>query len=427
MNGVMMADLTPTPKTVEVKKAYQNIAFKLIDKDKGIVEIQNKFFETNLRNFDFEWQLLEEGRIVQKGKTIVDLKPSEINTFELNGYDFPTASLLECSLQIQAKIKATTNWANAGHIVAWEEFNLKEVAHTLSNVSTKDKVSVKEIDKAVIISFKSGKVVFDKELGRIKSFNQDGNSIIDGGMDLAFNRAYIDNDKRLNLRKSWDAIDFQNLLPNVDSFSVVKEKNRAIIQLHKTYQSIGNTKGFKTEEQFIVYGNGLIDIKTSVSYVGKGEPITFPRIGYEVRVNKALNNSSWYGKGPGSSYKDRSTGMQLGVYDATIDEHFVNYARPQENGNKSEIRWGHVFKNDDHGVLFHSNKLLNFSFRKYTTEQLNNATHPYQLKANDFNILNIDFDHGALGNGSCGPIPMEKYYTDICDKSYYLRLHFNNN
>jgi len=116
----------------------------------------------------------------------------------------------------------------------------------------------------------------------------------------------------------------------------------------------------------------------------------------------------------------------MGIYSATIDEHFVNYARPQENGNKSDIRWATFYSDTDNAFSIRGENALNFSFRKYTTAQLNDATHPYQLKANDFNVLNIDFDHGALGNGSCGPIPMEKYFTDICDKEYRMRIDFRN-
>ena len=119
--------------------------------------------------------------------------------------------------------------------------------------------------------------------------------------------------------------------------------------------------------------------------------------------------------------------MQLGIYSANIKEHFVNYARPQENGNKSDVRWAKFYSDNQNGFMVKVEKVLNFSFRNYTTSQLNEATHPFQLKSNPFNILNIDFDHGALGNGSCGPIPMDKYFTDICDKKYSLRIDLRNN
>ncbi|GAB1308881.1 beta-galactosidase LacZ [Urechidicola sp. KH5] len=426
MNGVMMADLTPTPKTVEVKKAYQNIAFKLIDTLNGVVEIKNKFFETNLNSFDIEWQLLEEGQTIQSGEMHSDLIAGSADNFKLRDYNLPASSLLEYTLKLQAKTKSNTDWSAAGHIVAWEEFIVKEAPLELAKINSEEKVKAREKDNSIIITFENGQIVFDKVVGHIKSAKYNGMKVIDGSMDLAFNRAYIDNDKKINLRKTWDAIDFHNLLPTVEHFNMHREKKRVIVEFRKKYLSIGNTKGFATNEQFIINDNGIVEIKTSVSYLGEGAPITFPRIGYELKVNKSFSNSIWYGKGPGSSYKDRNTGMQLGIYKATIDEHFVNYARPQENGNKSEIRWGKIFKDENTGILFKSNKPLNFSFRKYTTKQLNDATHPYQLKANEFNILNIDFDHGALGNGSCGPIPIEKYYTDICDRSYYLRIHLGN-
>jgi len=147
-----------------------------------------------------------------------------------------------------------------------------------------------------------------------------------------------------------------------------------------------------------------------------------PRLGYEIKLSKDITESSWYGKGPGSSYIDRNTAMQMGVYAANVAEHFVNYSRPQENGNKSKVRWLKVNEKNQNGIVFKGENPLNFSFRKYTTQQLNTAMYPFQLKANTFTVLNVDFEQGALGNGSCGPIPMEKYFNSICDKNYSLRI-----
>jgi len=266
---------------------------------------------------------------------------------------------------------------------------------------------------------------FDKNKGEIVQLKKNGSPIIEGGFSLAFARAYIDNDKRPNLRKPWDAIDLHNLISAVEHIDIKKEKRLVFIDVNKKHQSSGHTNGFTTKERFVIHANGIIDISLNVDYLGATVPFTFPRIGYEIKLNNAISESTWYGKGPGSSYKDRNTGMQMGVYSGNIDEHFVNYARPQENGNKSEVRWAKFSNNINKGLKIQSDKPLNFSFRKYTTTQLNEATHPYQLKANSFNVLNVDFDHGALGNGSCGPIPMEKYFTDICNKEYKLRIDFN--
>ncbi|MDT0551849.1 glycoside hydrolase family 2 TIM barrel-domain containing protein [Urechidicola vernalis] len=424
MNGIMMADLTVTPKTIEVKKAYQNIAFKWVDSQKGLVEITNKYFETNLNAFNFEWQLLENGKEVKKGNITVALKAGEKNIFQLKSFEFSRNK--EVVLQIQAKTKSKTAWADAGHVAAWEEFMIEEANLEFEEINSKEKVLVQEKDNMITIEFNNGYLDFDKSLGAITKLIKNGEIVVDGSFDLAFTRAYIDNDKRPETRKTWDAIDLHNLQTTTGDVKSAILDDRIVIYVNKKHQTIGHTNGFTTLEKYTIHGNGVIDIDLNVDYLGERKPFTFPRIGYEIKLNKSISESTWYGKGPGSSYKDRNTGMQMGMYSAAINEHFVNYARPQENGNKSDIRWAHVSDKTGNGLRFKGSTPLNFSFRKYTTSQLNKATHPHQLKANDFNILNIDFDHGALGNGSCGPIPMEKYFNDICDKSYRLRMNFNN-
>jgi len=426
MNGIMMSDLTPTSKSLEVKKAYQNIAFKMIDTTTGTVEIQNKYHNIDLSDFSFEWKLLEEGHVKQSGTFQVNLQSGKKGIFQLTGYNYPSSSMLEYTLQIQAKTTKDYKWSSKGIIVAWEEFVLRPKTFKLSEISNKKRINIKEKDAIHSIAIEEGEVVFDKNKGEITHVTKQGKTLVDGNLSLSFVRAYIDNDKKPQTRKLWDAIDLHNLKSKVISVNIKKEKAFVLIYVEKEYQAKGHTNGFKTSEKYLIQQNGIIDISLNVDYLGKGIPFTFPRIGYELHINRNITESSWYGKGPWSSYKDRNTAMMLGIYKASIEDHFVNYARPQENGNKSDVRWAKFFDTVNKGFSIKGEKALNFSFRKYTTAQLNNATHPYQLKANGFNVLNIDFEHGAIGNGSCGPIPMEKYFTSICNKSYRLQLDFSN-
>jgi len=425
MNGIMMADLTPTPKTTEVKKAYQNIAFKHISDNE--VEIKNKYLFTNLSEFDFTWVLLEDGEEIQNGILNVELDGLSKKVFNLERFNevFDTSS--DYILQIKASTKKDNLWSKAGHIIAWEELVLQKSNIGLAEVLNENKIKLKDSKKDVIkIQFEGGELLFDKTEGEIIKLVKDEEVIIDGAFSLAFTRAYIDNDKKPSMRKTWDAIDLHHLKKEVQSVVVKKEKRRVFIDIIKKYQTAENSNGFLTAERYMIQADGIVDLSLNVDYLGATPPFTFPRIGYEVRLNEKIDQSTWYGKGPGSSYKDRNTGMQTGVYSQSIDQQFVNYARPQENGNKSEVRWAKFNNDANTSFTIIGEKTLNFSFRRYTTAQLIEATHPYELKANVFNVLNIDFDHGALGNGSCGPIPMEKYFTDICNKEYKLRIDLRN-
>jgi len=427
MNGVLTADLTESPKTVEVKKAYQNIAFKLIDKQTGKVEITNKYIETNLAEFAIDWQLLENGKMIRSGIVLAELSALKTGAFTLQDWMVPTKQDTEYVLQLSAKTKLDTQWAKSGHKVAWEEFNMQQVSLKFKEEKSNSKAKIKE-DKngVVLISFIGGALSFDKEKGEVVKVVKGKEILIDGGMKLSFARAYIDNDKKPSIRKPWDAIDLHHLQTRVEEIHISKKNKNVLIHVEKTHQSESKSNGFSTVENYKISGDGLVEVDVTVNYFGQTIPMTLPRLGYEIKLQKDIVESSWYGKGPASSYKDRNTGMQMGVYTANIDAHFVNYARPQENGNKSEVRWAKFYGETSSSFLIKGESPLNFSFRKYTTSQLNNAMYPHQLKANPFTILNIDFEQAALGNGSCGPIPMEKYFTNIFDENYKLRMDFRN-
>lgn len=48
---------------------------------------------------------------------------------------------------------------------------------------------------------------------------------------------------------------------------------------------------------------------------------------------------TWFGRGPFESYWDRKTAADVGRYDASVAEQYFPYVRPQENGNKTDVRW----------------------------------------------------------------------------------------
>ncbi|TLX78160.1 DUF4981 domain-containing protein [Labilibacter sediminis] len=428
MNGIMMADLTPTPKTVEVKKAYQNIQFNLVDKQKGMVKVINKYHVTSLSDFSFNWYLLKDGIKTKTGNINVDLSGLESGVFKIPNWGIKMDDHSEYILQLEAKTQKDTKWAKAGHQIAWEEFIVQSSSLELPAVNSSVKVKAQNKEETLTtFVFDGGALIFDKNRGEIIKLICDDQVIIDGGFNMSFARAYVDNDKIKKMRSVWDNIDLHNLQTKVVDLSINKEKKRVVIDVTKKHQSVDRKNGFNTVEKYTIHGNGIIDLEAHVNYIGDKAPFTLPRIGYEVKLYKSMTESRWYGKGPGSSYKDRNTGMQMGVYSANVDEHFVNYARPQENGNKSGVRWVKIYGHQNNELKISGNKSFNFSLRKYTTQQLNEARHPYDLKVNPFTVLNIDFEHGAVGNGSCGPMPMEKYFTVIKGEEYKLRMKLFSN
>ena len=130
-----------------------------------------------------------------------------------------------------------------------------------------------------------------------------------------------------------------------------------------------------------------------------------------------MENMEWYGRGPFHNYIDRASGSFLGNYSASVEEQFVNYPYPQENGNKMEVRWVTMDNGNGLGLKIHAQQPLEVSAHNYTTKNMEVATHTYELLPTENIYWNIDYKQCGLGNGSCGPntrkehsiLPTEKY------------------
>lgn len=65
-----------------------------------------------------------------------------------------------------------------------------------------------------------------------------------------------------------------------------------------------------------------------------------------------LDQVSWYGRGFQETYCDRKTGAKIGRYEAKVAELETPYMRPQENGNRVDVRSVEIRREDGSGLCF---------------------------------------------------------------------------
>jgi len=165
--------------------------------------------------------------------------------------------------------------------------------------------------------------------------------------------------------------------------------------------------GFDSEVKYEVFADGHFTMNTKIQPLGKLPNL--PRLGFQLVFDNTFNSFEWYGRGPHESYNDRKVGALIGNYTGSVDEQFTYYVVPQENGNKTDVRWAKLTNNNGVGFKVSGNTPLETSVHHYSTEALTNALHTYELEKENLTYWNIDFRQGGLGGNSCGPQPMEKY------------------
>lgn len=132
----------------------------------------------------------------------------------------------------------------------------------------------------------------------------------------------------------------------------------------------------------------------------------------------------FYGDGPFENYADRNSASVLGLYRQTVQEQFYSYIRPQENGNKTQVRWWRMLETGGTGLMFYSDAPLSASALNYSIESLcdgwdKEQKHSQEVSPVDY--VNVCIDHRQYGLGcvnSWGALPIEEYRLPYQDYEY---------
>ena len=142
-----------------------------------------------------------------------------------------------------------------------------------------------------------------------------------------------------------------------------------------------------------------------------------PKVGMQLQLPTASQQVKWFGRGMHENYSDRKTGAKMGVYKTTVEELYVPYIRPQENGNRSEVQWLTIGADSNNGLRIEGTD-LNFSAHTYTLENLTNAKHTTDIQKADFITLNIDHLNSGVGGCSFHYNFMEEYLLKDSEYAY---------
>lgn len=421
LNGILFSDLSLSPKAIEVKDCYQAIDFTWNSENPEKINVLNKHTATNLNTFDLEWQLLQDGLLLKKGNfPSTDINP--LNNGQINTPQEVIAMLPqikgEILLNINAKLSKDQLWAPKGYVIAKKQLSLKQWQGGMATKEKAARLKIKEDAESLHLSSKTFSCNFNKDTGILQSYKINGKELLQQGPVLNIWRAPTDNDgsyknlwrfqsKRVAVQ--WVEAGFEGAKLHTNDFSVEKisSKERRIT-IKGELKSIDGEILANIVQQYLINGNGHIVLKTQFTPLFTQVSV-LPRLGYELQLKKEFDQMSWYGRGPHENYIDRNTAAQLGVYNRSVSEQFVNYPVPQENGNKTGIRWTQLTNKKGLGLNVSAPKAFETSARHYSQDNLTKAKHTYDLTEQDTVYLYIDVQQNGLGGNSCGPLPLDQY------------------
>lgn len=438
LNGLVDPDRGVKPHLLEVKKVYQYIKFKPINLKKGIVSIENKYAFLNLDQFGFTYEVKANGEVVASGEIEnVALSPDESKNYTLDVKVDPKPNT-EYFLNIYATLKNTHGLVDEGTVLAKEQFELPVYRKSTISNKANGQVKIEEKEGTVVYSGSNFSASFDTEKGLLTSYKFDGKELIEKGFLPNFWRAPIDNDFGHDLHKK--AIMWRKSGENrkLTAFVLDKSKKDGSSGIVFNYDLSYNDEKIGTYKSvYNVKADGEIEV-TNTFNMEDGKRPEILRMGMNVIMPREFDQMEWYGRGPHESYADRKTSAFVDVYKGSVADQYWAYIRPQENGNKTDVRWLKITNATGTGLFFKGEPLLEVSAHHNIIEDFESLErtdgrqvpgvdvinrHTTDVKPRDLTSVNIDYAQmGVGGDNSWGAHTHPEYR--LTSKKYSYSFSF---
>lgn len=432
-NGIINPDRKPNPHANEVRYYYQNIWATAKDLKVGEVEVYNENFFKSLDDVELQWTLESEGKVLANGRNALDIPAQQKRVVKLDGYSLPADVKGEVVLNLDFVLKRAEPMLDAGYAVAREQFVVNPYTFpTMESVLavTSGKYDTRKVEKEekvgwVTLSAGNTSVTFNHWNGWIDYLDVDGKPMLEEGYAITpdFWRAPTDNDYGAGTQRKLHA--WKNPEMKMKSFKVVENEGKAEKGVEVVYDMPSVEATLTMTYTLTPAGELVVNEAMTVNKDAKHKP-ELMRYGMQLVMPKAYNMLTYYGKGPGENYIDRNNGDRLGVYDAKVADQYWGYVRPQESGNKTEVRYWQVKDENGKGLEFYSFAPMECSTLNYLASDLDDGwdknahqSHSGDLTPRDFSVVKLAVrQRGLACVNSWGAIPLEQYRMPYQDYSF---------
>lgn len=440
-NGLVDPYRQPHPHLFEVKKVYEPIKIKASNIENGEFIIRNKNFFKTTADLIFVWETREDGiRIIegQLDQQIVPPQQEKQIRLKLNSLEYLPGK--EYFITIRAITNQATEGIPMGHEVAWEQFALPNPTSEIHTPNKTDypSLDVTESPTEIQISGQDFSVVFDAKSGELMEYNLNGKAFVISGLRPNFWRPPTDNDLGNGMHQ------WAKVWKDAGSKAISKLirpiiQNNTSIKLQCEFQ-LPDMVQAKVVLNYSVFANGVIEVEYQFLPKRNDLPI-IPRIGLQMKIPAEYQFMSWYGRGPHETYWDRKTSGEIAVWKGTVWDQLHAYPRPQESGNKTDVRWMALCNSEGNGLRIEMDSVpLSMSAWQLDMDALDfvpgekgeqsasglvpaTSKHGADLFYQNFITLNIDLKQMGLGGDtSWGRMVHEEYTLPVKPYNYTFRI-----
>ena len=426
-NGLISPDRVPNPHMYEVGYYYQNIWAKMVDADKGIISVYNENFFRDLSDYYMGWQLIHNGKVEKTGRVDnLNVAPQQTVTVQLDYGE--TCKHCEWLLNVSFRLKKADGLLPINFEVAKEQLVINPFQGTnvdLKNVVVNNVETVKPIindkdNNYLIVTGEKFRIEFDKHNGFVVGYELQGQQVLKDGEALTPNfwRAPTDNDFGANLQRRYAA--WKNPEMKLTKLSQEEKDGMAFVKAEYAMPGVKSQLALT----YLINNKGAVKI-TQQLLAGKDEKVAnLFRFGMQLPMPKNYETIEYWGRGPIENYSDRNNSTFIAIYRQTVSEQFYPYIRPQENGNKTDIRYWKMINEKGKGIKIVAEQPFSASALHYTIEQLDEGMTKHQMHSHEIepaDVTNLLIDKVQMGLGcinSWGALPLKDYLLPYQDYEF---------
>jgi beta-galactosidase/beta-glucuronidase len=425
INGLVNPDRELHPGLFELQYWLQPVTLVDLDFQNKLIKLNNRYDFLSLEHLKCVCKIKSGGTILAEKELVLDdsLQPGEV-MLPLPALDLDFHPGEEVWFELAFSLKAPTPWAEAGLRVAKDQIYIQEgeISEKVSPIQTNMPYPWRTSQHEQLLSIQDDRQSFEfnRTTGWIETWHVDGAQVLIEPLVLNIWRAPTDNDVHIAKEWRYDGLDrahfFHNqmtVLQNHDSPIAINVEGllgtagaRPIARCHFLYTFLNN-------------GKLQIDLKFDPAIINT----RIPRLGFKTRLHRDYQRVKWFGRGPHECYADRKDSAFIDLYTAETKDLFHAYLMPQENGNRTDVRWMQLIGEQVPPIHVTGDPKFDFSLHHCSLENLTHARHTDEVTWEADPWLYIDLAQTGLGSNACGPDTLPQYRLE--PRPYHFRIYFS--
>ena len=423
MDGLVYPDRTPHTGLLEYKNVYRPVRVVSYVQENGQMVLHNYMDFDDLKDYvDIFYEMTQDGLTVEKGKLAnVVVAPHSDVTVELK-LQVPNTGKIY--LKLIYRLKKEMPLLEQGYELGFDEIKLaneddrnRQAVKWLEQEKAGETIDVKENDKQIVLRAKDFTYVLDKRTGLFENLQFAGRSYINHPMELNIWRAPTDND--MYIKQEWKKAHYDAAYTRAYRIEVLQNKHGVLIMEHLAVVADTVQKILDVEMTWKINEDGKIE--AVIEAVKDKEFPDLPRFGIRMFLNKKMDEITYFGMGPQESYRDKHQASWHGLFRSKVAQMHEDYIRPQENGSHCDCDYVEL-TNGQCGIAAVSKNPFSFNASVYTQEELERATHNYELQESDSTVFCMDYAMNGIGSNSCGPDVLNKYR--FAEEAFQFQFEF---